>query len=115
MDTIKVYGENTKEHTRLEAATMLINAEFDSHFGDAEVRDMYWDYGGGVMWTTIVFKGDYQALDPLNHAMIVLGNMDDFAAAVKHVIERHRHHIQLVNNLRYGAKRDGKAEDQKHI
>ena len=103
MDTIRIYGEKTKEHKRLEAAAMLINAEFDDCFGDAIVKDMFWDYGGGVKWTTIVIDGQYQALDPLQHAKIVLGNMDDFGAVVNEVVGRRRKHMQLVNNIRYGG------------
>lgn len=102
-DTIKVYGPKTKEHKRLEAAAMLINAEFGDNYGDAEVRDVFWDYGGGIKWTTICFGNDYQALEPLTHAKITVGNMVDFAEAVSHVIERHKHHMQLASALRYGV------------
>ena len=104
MDTIKIYGPKTKEHKRLEAAAILINAEFDGCFGDAEVRDVFWDYGGGIKWTTICFGNDYQALNPVQQAMITLGGMGDFSKAVTEVIDTHRKHIELVNHIRYGGK-----------
>jgi hypothetical protein len=103
IDTIKVYGEKTKEHQRLEAAALIINAEFDSKFAEAIVEDTYFDYGGGVKWTTIII-GDYQALDPMQQAKIVLGDMKDFGEAVTEVIKRHRQHVQLVNAVRYGVE-----------
>lgn len=104
MDTIRIYAPKTKEHKRLQAAVELINAEFDDNFGDAEVRDVFWDYGGGIRWTTICFGNDYQALDPVQHAKLVLGNMDDFGAVVNEVVSRRRKHMQLVNHIRYGGK-----------
>jgi hypothetical protein len=105
-DTIKVFGEKTKEHKRLEAAAMLINAEFDGNYGEAEVKDVFWDYGGGVKWTTICFGHEYQALSPMQHAMITVGKMADFAKAVSEVMESHRKHMQLSLALRYGVKAD---------
>lgn len=103
MDTIKIYGWKTKERKRLEAAAILINAEFDDSFGDAEVKDVFWDYGGGIKWTTIVFGDQYQALDPLQHAKIVLGNFDEFGKVVGQVVSTRRKHMQLVNHIRYGG------------
>ena len=103
MDTIKTYGQKTKEHKRLEAAAILINAEFDDNFGDAVVKDVYWDFGGGLMWTTIVFEEQYQALDPVQHAKIVLGTWDEFGQVVGEVVSRRRKHMQLVNTIRYGG------------
>ena len=108
MDTIRTYGPKTRAYRRLQAAADLINAEFDCNYGDAEVRDVFWDYGGGIKWTTICFGNDYQALDPDIHEMIVVGNMIDFAKAVIHVVERRREHINLTLNLRYGKREDGK-------
>ena len=107
MDTIRIYGPKTKEYRRLQAAADLINAEFDGNYGDAEVRDVFWDYGGGIR-TTICFGNDYQALDPDIHEMIVSGNMIDFAKAVVHVVGRRRKYIDLTLNLRYGKREDGK-------
>lgn len=103
MDTIRIYGPNTKEYKRLQAAVDLINAEINSNFGDAEVRDVFWDYGGGIKWTTIVFGDQYQALNPLQHAKIVLGNFDEFGKVVGQVVSTRRKHMQLVNNIRYGG------------
>lgn len=100
-DTIRVYGEKTKEYRRLQAAADLINAEFDENFGDAEVRDVYWDYGGGIKWTTICFKGEYQALDPRQHAIITTGSITDFASAVLEVVIRHREMMNMSLTLRY--------------
>ena len=104
MDTIRTYGPKTKEYIRLQAAVDLINAEFDSKYGDAEVKDVYWDYGGGIKWTTICFGNDSQALDPDMHEMITAGNMIDFARAVIEVVSRRRDHIMLTMTLRYGKE-----------
>ena len=113
MDTIRIYGPKTKEYIRLQAAADLINAEFDSKYGDAEVRDVYWDYGGGIKWTTICFGNDYQALVPDTHEMIVAGSMIDFARAVLDVVIEHREHINLTLNLRYGSRKEGKHDGEK--
>lgn len=102
MDTIRVYGAKTKEHKRLEAAAMLINAEFDDKFGEAEVVDASFDYGEGIQWTTIRFSNT-QALTPVQQAMITLGGMGDFSKAVSEVIETHKKHMELVNTIRYGG------------
>ena len=104
-DTIKVFGERTREYQRLEAAAKLVNAEFDYNNAEAAVREVYFDFGGGVMWTTIVI-GDYQALDPLQHAKITLGSMADFAGAVQDVIQKHRAHVNLLASVRYGVKQN---------
>ena len=115
MDTIKTYGPKTKEYKRLQAAVDLINAEINSNFGDAEVRDVFWDYGGGIKWTTICFGNDYQALDPDEHELIVAGNMIDFARAVIDVINSRRKHIKLIMKLRYGEddeEREGKHDGE---
>ena len=108
MDTIRIYGEKTKEYRRLQAAADLINTEFDNNYGDAEVRDVYWDYGGGIKWTTICFKGEYQALDPRKHEMITLGSITDFADAVREVVIKHREMMLLTLDLRYGMEKEGK-------
>ena len=102
MDTIRTYGPKAKEYMRLKAAADLINAEFDcSNYADAEVRDVYWDYGGGIMWTTICFGNEYQALNPDTHEKIVAGSLTDFAEAVTEVVIRRRKHIELTIALRY--------------
>lgn len=94
VDAIKVFGVQSKEYKRLLAATTLLNAEKDDDDkGSFEVKDIYFDFGQGWMWTTIVFNGgdqwsSYQALNPLHQGMIVYGDLEDFVKAVWEVLEK---------------------------
>ena len=101
---IKVFGEHTRQYMRLEAAAKLLNAEMDpADRGSFEVKDIYFDYGQGWMWTTIVFNGgdqwsSYQALNPKQQSMIVCGNLKSFTNTVWEVIERRKDHMGLLND-----------------
>jgi hypothetical protein len=101
---IKVFGEHTRQYMRLEAAAKLLNAEMDPEDkGVFEVRNIYFDYGQGWMWTTIVFNGgdqwsSYQALNPKHQSMIVCGDLEMFTQAVWAVIERRKDHMHLLND-----------------
>ena len=105
-DTIKVYGPKTKEYQRLQAAAMLVNAEFGNNYAEAIVEDVFFDFGGGIKWTTLII-GDHQALDPMQHAKITVGKMADFTEAVVEVMEAHKTHMQFTSALRYGVNING--------
>ena len=111
MDVIKVFGEKTKERKRLEAAAALINAEFDEKNATARVDETYWDYGGGIKWTTIII-GDNQVLSPLQMAKVVSGDLRDFTEVVEELVRKHWEHVQLIEALRNPRKavREGEAQ-----
>ena len=111
LDVIKVFGEKTKEHKRLEAAAMLINAEFDEKNAIARVGETWWDFGGDIKWTTIII-GDYQALNPLQMAKIVSGNLKEFIEVVEELVQKHWEHVQLIEALRDPGKAVKKGEAQ---
>lgn len=95
MDAIKVVGANTKAYKRLQAAATLINAEIEPSYGEAIVEETWFDYGGGMKWTTIIMRthegacGDYQMLNPFEQGQIMYGDLEDVCEAVKDVIESH--------------------------
>ena len=105
-DAIKVFGEQSKEHKKLEAAVLLLNAEKeDDDNGVFEIRDIYFDYGQGWMWTTIILNGgdqwsSYQALNPKQQAQIVYGDFEDFSKAVWEVLEKREDHRLPAASLR---------------
>lgn len=102
-DTIKIYGANTPEHQRMEAAATLINSNFSHNNATARVSDEWFDYEGGVKWTTIMI-GAYPALNPLDQAKLASGSLKDFAEVVAAVVETHRSRINMLNNIRYGLE-----------
>ena len=106
VDAIKIFGEQSKEWKKLQSAAMLLNAEReDDDTAAFEVRDIYFDYGQGWMWTTIVVNaGDewssYQALNPKQQGEIVYGDYEDFAKAVWEVAESRVEHHAMSKHLR---------------
>ena len=106
VDAIKVFGEQSKQHMRLTAAATLMNAEMEPNdHGQFEVKDIYFDYGQGWKWTTIVFNGgdqwsSYQALNPKQQGMIVYGDLEDFTKTVWAVVERRRDHMLMDRILK---------------
>ena len=106
VDAIKVFGEQSKQYMRLEAAARLLNAEMEPNdHGQFEVKDIFFDFGQGWKWTTIVFCGgdqwsSYQALNPKQQGMIVYGDLEDFTKAVWEVTERRRDHVLMESVLR---------------
>ena len=99
--TIRVYGPNTKEYQRLEAAAKLINADFDSNNATARISDEWFDYPGGMRWTTLLIS-EYQALNPEQQREITSGTLRDFTAACAAVINTHRERMNMLAEIRYG-------------
>ena len=102
-NTIRVFGGNTKEYQRLEAAAKLINADFDHNHATARVSDEWFDYPGGVMWTTLVI-GENQALTPEQQAWITGGTLREFTNACASVIYNHRERMNALAEIRYGLE-----------
>ena len=72
---IKVYEIGTLERKRFgDVATVL----HDITGGDFTVEDVYFDFGQGWKWTTIVCTDvDYQILNPVQHKAIIEGVEDE--------------------------------------
>ena len=93
MDSIKVVGANTKAYKRLQGAATLINAEIEPGYGEAVVEETWFDYGGGLKWTTIIMRthegacGDYQMLNPVQQGKIIYGDLDDVFDAVNDALD----------------------------
>lgn len=105
-NTIRIYGSNTKEFKRLEAAAKLINADFDANNATARVSEEWFDYPGGVRWTTLIIS-EYQALNPEQQRQITSGSLREFTAACAAVIYAHRARMNMLAEIRYGL---GEAE-----
>lgn len=105
MKTVNVYGENTKEYQRLEAAAKLINSDFESNHATARVSDEWFDFKGGVRWTTLMV-GEYQALTPQQQADITQGSLRAFTNACAAVIMAHRDRMNMLAGIRYGLEED---------
>ncbi len=118
VDAIKTFGEHSKEYGRLMAAATLLNTEMDAddREGHYEIDTIYFDYGNGWKWTTIVFRGgdqwsSYQALNPLHQGMIVYGDLQDFTRAVWEVVQKRKdHHSRPIKNFAGSGKHDVKGE-----
>ena len=106
-NTIRVFGPQTREHQRLEAAARLINADFEHNYATARVSDEWFDYPGGVMWTTIVI-GEHQALTPEQQRYITDGSLRDFTYACAAAIETHKSRINMLTKIRYGLQEEDK-------
>jgi hypothetical protein len=104
-DTIRIFGANTPERQRLEAAATLINSYFDHNNATARVTDEWFDYEGGVMWTTIMV-GQYPALNPLQQARLISDDFEDFARTVAAVVETHRARMNMLLGVRYGLQEE---------
>ena len=103
--TIRVYGPKTKEYQRLEAAAILINSEFVADNATARVSDEWFDYPGGMRWTTLTIS-EYQALNPEQQKAITAGTLRDFTGAVAAVIYTHRERVNALTEIRYGLEDD---------
>ena len=101
--TIRVYGPNTKEYQRLEAAATLINADFEHNNATARVADAWFDYPGGMRWTTLLIS-EYQALNPEQQKDITDGSLRDFTNACAAVINSHRERMNALAEVRYGLE-----------
>lgn len=109
MDNIRIFGANTKEHQRLEAAVKLINADFEHNNATAKISDVWFDYPGGVMWTTITI-GELQALSPQQQKWITQGSLRDFTNACAAAINSHRERVNMLAEIRYGLPEEEEAE-----
>ncbi len=71
---ITTYKKDSKEYKALKVAAAILTAESPTG-ASYEVEDTYFDYGAGMIWTTIVARranGDsWQALDPNQQDMII--------------------------------------------
>ena len=101
--TIRVFGPNTKEYQRLEAAAKLINADFDHNNATARVSEEWFDYPCGIRWTTLLIS-EYQALNPQQQRDIVDGSLRDFTSACAAVIYTHRERMNALSQIRYGLE-----------
>ena len=104
-DTLKIFGANTPERQWLESADMLINSNFDHNNATARVSDEWFDYEGGVMWTTLMI-GPYPALNPQQQTALTAGNIKDFANVVSAVVRTHWERISMLNDVRYGLEEE---------
>lgn len=102
-NTIRVFGPNTQENQRLQAAAILINSEFDSNHATARVSDEWFDFPGGVMWTTITI-GDQQYLTPEQQEAITQGSPREFTNAYVSVIYSYRERMNKLTGIRYGLE-----------
>ena len=100
-------GTEIARFQRLEAAARLINADFEHNYATARVSDEWFDYPGGVMWTTIVI-GEHQALTPEQQIFITDGSLREFTYACAAAIEAHRSRINMLTGIRYGLQEEGK-------
>lgn len=107
-DTIKIYGASTPERQRLESAAMLINSNFNPNHATARVSDEWFDFEGGVKWTTLMI-GAYPALNPLQQAMITRGSLEDYTKVVAAVIVAHRDRMNMLTAVRYGLEEEEEA------
>ena len=108
--TIRVYGPQTKEYQRLEAAARLINADFEHNYATARVSDEWFDYPGGVRWSTIVI-GEHQALTPEQQVYITDGSLREFTYACAAAIEAHRSRVNMLSEIRYGLPKEEKDHE----
>lgn len=102
-DTLKIYGTNTPERQRLEAAATLINSNFDHNHATARVSDEWFDYEGGVMWTTLMI-GQYPALNPQQQREVTSGSLRDFTNVCAAVIYAHRERMNMLSEVRFGLQ-----------
>lgn len=76
MEAIKVFGENTMEHKKLEAAAALMTM-LSPNSKRYIVGECWFDYGERVAWTTIFEESEldafstYQALTPRQQARVL--------------------------------------------
>ena len=103
--TVRVYGPKTKEYQRLEAAAKLINADFDDNNATARVSDEWFDYPGGMRWTTLLI-GEYQALNPQQQREITDGSLREFTYACAAIINTHRERMNMLSAVRFGLRGD---------
>ena len=77
-DAIKVFAKGTHEYDRLEEAAEMMS-QMSPNGWHYSVQNIYFDYGQGWMWTTVVCDhGDgYQALTPKEQASVVYGDLFD--------------------------------------
>lgn len=69
---ITVYRHDSKEYDALVAVARILNTLCTNGFR-FYVNDVYYDYGAGMTWTTIIAENkeyDYQLLTPRDHALI---------------------------------------------
>jgi len=104
-DTLKIFGANTPERQRLESAAMLINSNFDSNHATARVSDEWFDYEGGLMWTTLMI-GQYPALNPQQQRELTSGSLREFTNVCAAVIYAHRERMNMLAEVRYGLQED---------
>ena len=104
-DTLKIFGANTPERQRLEAAAILINSNFDHNHATARVSDEWFDYDGGVMWTTLMI-GQYPALNPQQQKELTSGTLREWSNVVAAVTYAHRERMNMLAEVRYGLQED---------
>lgn len=102
-DTIKIYGENTPERQRLESAAILINSNFDHNHATARVSEEWFDFEGGVKWTTLMVGG-YPALNPQQQKELTSGSLRDFTNVVAAIVYTHRERMNVLTKVRYGLE-----------
>lgn len=103
-DTIKVFGVHTPERQRLESAAMLINSNFDYYHASAKVEDAWFDFEGGVRWTTLTVGG--VPVSPQQQIELTTGTFREFAAVVSVVVNAYRDRIQALTSVRYGLQEE---------
>lgn len=102
-DTLKIFGANTPERQRLESAAMLINSNFDHNNATARVSDEWFDYEGGVMWTTLMI-GPYPALSPQQQKELTSGTLREWSNVVAAIVYAHRERMNMLAEVRYGLE-----------
>lgn len=91
-EAISIFSQDSKEHKRLEAAALLINAETKKL---CKVNTVYFDYGQEWSWTTISIESGMksfpmiQALNPVQQKKIVYGTLEEFTDTVKELINKY--------------------------
>lgn len=97
---IAILKEGSREYERLVGFAKLLESKL-SHLESGikcNVGDTYWDFGAGIMWTTIIVeysrdwgnhdRTTYQLLYPKQWDKIISGNLSDFTETLKEYVAK---------------------------
>lgn len=86
---IKTYEHHEKEYIALRCAAAALECA-SPNGTEYRVEDVYFDFGQGWMWTTIVAHkkdgSNWPALNPRDHELIVSCDINRIAEAVKNIV-----------------------------
>lgn len=74
-EIIKIFEKGTHEYERLEDAARMMT-EMSPNEWHYSVQDVYFDFGQGWMWTTVICDDrGYQALTPKEQISVLYGDL----------------------------------------